>query len=148
MLEFIPPTQAPANGIRFFNWPGSGEQISDSLKFTHACVIPPNASIIHVGGQAGITDEGTVPTDLGDEIREAFSHIELSLRSAGLTGTSAEVTTYHANTDESFGMILHQILIEHVGENRPLFTGVDVFKLLRPDLHLEIEVEAFLPKAA
>lgn len=91
MLEFIPPTQAPANGIRFFNWPGSGEQISDSLKFTHACVIPPNASIIHVGGQAGITDDGTVPSDLGDEIREAFSHIELSLRSAGLTGTSAEV---------------------------------------------------------
>lgn len=45
-------------------------------------------------------------------------------------------------------MTLQGILIEHVEESRHLFTGVDVFKLLRPDLHLEMGVEAFLPKAA
>ncbi|KAL2675740.1 hypothetical protein Neosp_011931 [[Neocosmospora] mangrovei] len=153
MPEFIPSTTAPANGVRFFNWPGAGEEISETLGFTHACIIPPGATIIHVGGQAGITPEGTVPSDLEEEIHEAFSHIELSLRAAGLTGTRQEVwacvykvNTYHANTDDKFGLTLHRILMEYVGANRPLFTGVDVNKLLRPDLHLEIEVEAFLPK--
>ncbi|EEU49016.1 uncharacterized protein NECHADRAFT_75758 [Fusarium vanettenii 77-13-4] len=173
MPEFIPSTTAPANGVRFFNWPGAGEEISETLGFTHACIIPPGATIIHVGGQAGITPEGTVPSDLEEEIHAAFSHIELSLRAAGLTGTRQEVwacvykvtgasskvffsllttsplqqvNTYHANTDDKFGLTLHRILMEYVGANRPLFTGVDVYKLLRPDLHLEIEVEAFLPK--
>lgn len=91
MPEFIPPTPASSNEVRFFNWPGAGEEISEALKMTHACVIPPGASVIHVGGQAGIKSDGTVPTDLTEEIREAFSHIELSLREAGLTGTSEEV---------------------------------------------------------
>lgn len=91
MPEFIPPTPASSNDVRFFNWPGAGEEISEALKMTHACVIPPGASVIHVGGQAGIKSDGTVPTDLTEEIREAFSHIELSLREAGLTGTSEEV---------------------------------------------------------
>ncbi|KAH0423028.1 endoribonuclease L-PSP [Colletotrichum camelliae] len=158
MPEFIPQTPASASGVRFFNWPGAGEEISETLKMTHACVIPPGASIIHVGGQAGIKGDGTVPADLTEEIREAFSHIELSLREAGLTGSSEEVwacvykvmylgtvRTYHANTDAGFGLTLHGVLMEYFGKNRPLFTGVDVFKLLRPELHLEIEVEAFLP---
>lgn len=91
MPEFIPPTRASSNGVRFFNWPGAGEEISESLSMTHASVIPPGASIIHVGGQVGIKSDGTVPTDLAEEIREAFSHIELSLREAGLTGSSEEV---------------------------------------------------------
>ncbi|KAI8719892.1 hypothetical protein NCS52_00771500 [Fusarium sp. LHS14.1] len=166
MPEFIPSTTAPANGVRFFNWPGAGEEISEALGFTHACIIPPGATIIHVGGQAGITPEGTVPSDVEEEIHEAFSHIELSLRAAGLAGTRQEVwacaykvntyvkdisrlgliITYHANTDNKFGLTLHRILMEYLGANRPLFTGVDVYKLLRPDLHLEIEAEAFLPK--
>lgn len=91
MPEFIPQTPAPANGVRFFNWPDAGEEISESLKMTHACVIPPGASIIHVSGQAGIRSDNTVPVDLTEKIREAFSHIELSLREAGLTGSSEDV---------------------------------------------------------
>lgn len=91
MPEFVPNTSAPANGVRYFNWPGAGVEISESLGMTHAVVIPPGVSIIHVGGQAGITAEGTVPVDLGEEITEAFEHIELSLREAGLTGSRHDV---------------------------------------------------------
>lgn len=69
------------------------------------------------------------------------------LPQSNLTCCLAQVRTFHANTDASFGLTLHRILTEHFGKNRPLFTGVDVFKLLRPELHLEIEVEAFLPKS-
>lgn len=58
---------------------------------THAAVIPPGVSTIHVGGQVGLTAQGTVPADLEEEIKEAFEHIELSLRAAGLSGTKQEV---------------------------------------------------------
>lgn len=91
MPEFIPQTPAPANNVRFFNWPGAGEDISETLKMTHAAVIPPGVSTIHVGGQVGLTAQGTVPAELAEEITEAFAHIELSLRAAGLTGTKQEV---------------------------------------------------------
>lgn len=94
MPEFIPRTPAPANNVRFFNWPGAGEQISETLEMTHAAVIPPGVSTIHVGGQVGLTPQGTVPADLEEEIKEAFEHIELSLRAAGLTGTKQEVWAY------------------------------------------------------
>ncbi|KAG6355010.1 hypothetical protein INS49_004091 [Diaporthe citri] len=90
MPEFIPKTPAPANNIRFFNWPGAGEEISEILKVTHAAVIPPGVSTIHVGGQVGLT----VPAELEEEVKEAFEHIELSLRAAGLPGTKQEVWAY------------------------------------------------------
>lgn len=91
MTEFVPSTLAPASSIRFFNWLGAGVEISEQLGMTHAVTIPPGTSIIHVGGQAGITAEGTVPSDLEDEITEAFAHIELSLREAGLSGLRHDV---------------------------------------------------------
>lgn len=91
MPQFIPKTLASASGVKFFNWPGAGVTISETLGMTHAAVIPPGASIIHVGGQAGITAEGTVSSNLEDEITEAFQHIELSLREAGLTGSRYDV---------------------------------------------------------
>ncbi|KAH7136945.1 hypothetical protein B0J13DRAFT_625558 [Dactylonectria estremocensis] len=155
MPEFIPKTLAALANVRFFNWPGAGVTISETLGMTHAAVTPPGASIIHVGGQAGITAEGTVPSNLEDEITEAFSHIELSLREAGLTGSRHDVwgcvfriNSYHANTDETFAPTFLRVFKAHVGQSRPIFTGVDVAKLLRPDVHFEMEVQAVLPKPA
>lgn len=91
MPEFIPKTPAPANNIRFFNWPGPGEAVSEDLGFTHACTIPADAVIIHVGGQGGIAADGTIPKDSEEEIILAFEHIELCLREAGLTGSKHDV---------------------------------------------------------
>ncbi|KPM35790.1 hypothetical protein AK830_g10781 [Neonectria ditissima] len=135
MPEFIPKTLAVLANVKFFNWPGAGVTIFETLGMTHTAVIPPDVSIIHVGGQTGITAEGTVSDNLEDEITEAFAHIELSLREAGLKGSRHDV----------WGCVF-RVFKAHVGQSRPIVTGVDVAKLLRPDLHFEMEVRAFLHK--
>ncbi|KAH8589867.1 hypothetical protein B0O99DRAFT_636015 [Bisporella sp. PMI_857] len=152
MPAYIPDTKAAENGVEFFNWPGPGEAISETLNVTHAVVIPPGASIIQIGAQVGNTDSGAVPEDIEDEITEAFRHIELSLRESGLTGSITDVwgcvyriDIFSANTDEAYAPALIRVLKRHFGTNRPILKGIEVKKLFRPDLHVEIEVEAFRP---
>lgn len=61
------------------------------------------------------------------------------------TNATIQINSYHANTDETFAPTFLKVFRAYVGENRPIFTGVDVAKLLRPELHFEVEVQAFLP---
>lgn len=73
-----------SHGFRFCNWAGPGEEAATKFGISHAVVVPPNVRTVIVGGQIGVKDDGTVSTDLAEEITEAFDHVERSLKAAGL----------------------------------------------------------------
>lgn len=72
-----------AHGFSFSNWVG-GEEAAEQFGISHAVTLPPNARTIIVGGQLGIKDDGTVPQNVEDEVKEAFEHVLRSLKAAGL----------------------------------------------------------------
>lgn len=79
-----PESKLSSYGFQFRNWPGAGEESAASFGLSHAVIVPPNARTVIVGGQLGIKDDGTVPTDLAEEVTIAFDHVEKSLKAAGL----------------------------------------------------------------
>lgn len=79
-----PASKLLSYGFQFRNWPGPGEKAAAQFGLSHAVIVPPKARTIIIGGQIGIKDDGTVPTDLAEEIAEAFNNVERSLKAAGL----------------------------------------------------------------
>jgi enamine deaminase RidA (YjgF/YER057c/UK114 family) len=72
-----------AHGFEFHNWAG-GEEAAEGFGISHAVVVPANARTIVISGQVGIRDDGTIPSDLEEQITEAFDHVERSLKAVGL----------------------------------------------------------------
>lgn len=72
-------------GLKFRNWAGPGEEAADFFGLSHAVVIPlgNEASRVLISGQLGIRDDGSVPSDLKDEIIGVFEALGRALRSAG-----------------------------------------------------------------
>ncbi|KAI8680891.1 Endoribonuclease l-psp family protein [Fusarium keratoplasticum] len=136
-------------GFEFHNWAG-GQEGADMFGLSHAVIVPKDVRRVILSGQVGIKDDGTVPTDLGEEIREAFEHVLLSLKAAGL-GDDAFEHVYSVQTYEvsKYGKGIAQVLVpiarEYFKNTKPAWTGVEVSALFLPSLHLEIRVEAYLP---
>jgi enamine deaminase RidA (YjgF/YER057c/UK114 family) len=73
-----------AYGFQFRNWPGPGEAAAAHFGLSHAVIVPPNARTVIIGGQLGIRDDGSIPGNIGEEVAEAFDHVERALKAAGL----------------------------------------------------------------
>ncbi|KAJ4314591.1 hypothetical protein N0V84_008815 [Fusarium piperis] len=136
-------------GFEFHNWDG-GQGEADLFGLSHAVIVPKDARRIILSGQVGIKADGTVPEDLGEEIREAFRHVFLSLKAAGLGDDAFEhiysLITFSTSKDgNGIGEVLIPIAKEYFKNTRPAWTGVEVSALYLPTLHLEIRVEAYLP---
>lgn len=98
---------------------------------------------------------GTIPSSVLEEIDQAFSNIDLALRTAGGTGWSQvyRVRLYALDTEmteENLSRMVENIDKWCGGkggkgkENRPVLTGVGVSKLGQPGMRFEIEVAAYL----
>ncbi|KAH7013920.1 Endoribonuclease L-PSP/chorismate mutase-like protein [Ilyonectria destructans] len=139
-----------SHGVEFRNWPGPGEEAAAAFGISHAVILPANARRIIIGGQVGIRDDGTIPSDPTEQIKEAFAHVEQALKAAGL-GDNAMDFVYKVDMFEV------EMNGQHNGEHilpvfqsvfkntRPTWTSVTVKGLMDPRLIVEINVEAFLP---
>lgn len=70
-------------GFSFRNWTGS-EELANEFGISNAVIIPANTRRVIVGGQIGFRDDGTVPTDIEEEVRLAFGRVTRSLQACGL----------------------------------------------------------------
>lgn len=77
-------------GFSFWNWPGAGEEAANFFGLSHAVIRPANVKTVCVGGQVGIRDDESVPTDIHEEVDEVFAHVERALKSAGLRDNAWE----------------------------------------------------------
>ncbi|KAK1764004.1 Endoribonuclease L-PSP/chorismate mutase-like protein [Phialemonium atrogriseum] len=141
-----------SHGFRFCNWAGPGEEAATKFGISHAVVVPPNIRTVIVGGQIGVKDDGTVPTDLAEEITEAFDNVERSLKAAGLGDDAWEhvysITTYEVEKDgQGITEVVLPIAKKYLKKTKPVWTGITVKALVFPGLHIEITVQAFLPNS-
>jgi enamine deaminase RidA (YjgF/YER057c/UK114 family) len=87
----------------------------------------------------------TAPGDgVATQAREAFRIIEAALTEAGAALTDV-VRTRMFVTDIAGWRELAAVHAEVFGEVRPVTTMVEVSALIAPGLHVEIEVDAYVP---
>ncbi|KAL2842749.1 Endoribonuclease L-PSP/chorismate mutase-like protein [Aspergillus pseudoustus] len=131
--------------LAYFKYPGFGDWAAENFHYSQAVRI---GDVIKISGQGGINPETqTFPTDISSEIKQAFSNVDLALRTAGGTGWNQvySVRVYMLDPqDQAATAVLIQNFRDWMPNHRPLFTYIGVPKLAMPEMRIEVEVEAHL----
>ena len=138
--------------LTYNNYPGFGQQLSDTTHYSQAVRIPGNPSLIKCSGQGGWDPEtGAIepPTSkaaIETQVAQAFSNVDLTLRNAGSKRGWSDVylaRIYFVDL-ETPGLFEKTVecMKQWCPDHRPVVTGVTVQGLALEGMRIEIEVEA------
>jgi enamine deaminase RidA (YjgF/YER057c/UK114 family) len=111
--------------------------------FSHYCHVVRAGDHIWISGAVGMTGDGRVPPDVGDQFKLALDNLDACLRAAG--GGSEDIVKVNIYlTNIADRTVINGHRIEYFGEHRPASTLVEVSKLVTPELKVEIEATAYI----
>ncbi|KAF6836904.1 hypothetical protein CMUS01_05218 [Colletotrichum musicola] len=140
------------SGLRYFSYKDHGARLLEQMNYNQAVRVGDR---IETAGQApGGWDPktGEIPSDLLEEIDQAFANVDLALRDAGGKGWSQvyRIRLYaldDAMVPEALGRMVENMK-KWAPDHSPILTGVGVSKLGQPGMRVEIEVAAYDPEGA
>jgi 2-iminobutanoate/2-iminopropanoate deaminase len=124
-----------------FSVPGLSPPIS------HYCDAVRFGDLLFVSGLVGVDEQGSVvgEGDAARQTRQIFQNMQKVLAAAGATFADVlKVTVFLTNIDDR--PKINPVRQEFFGSARPASTLVEVRRLVRPDLLLEIEAVVGLPR--
>lgn len=121
---------------------GSGAPWEAVYGYSRAVRVGPH---VHVTGTVGIGPDGTAAgPDAASQARRALTIIEAALGALGSTLADVVRTRMYVVDIGRDGDAVGQVHGEVFGAVRPATTMVEVRALIRPDLLVEIEAEAYV----
>jgi enamine deaminase RidA (YjgF/YER057c/UK114 family) len=125
--------------VKLVNPPGT-EAIYESYKFSQATVA---GGFVEVSGQVGLAADFSIPDDIREQARNAFTNLRNILEAAGSDlGHVMHLTQYFTNILEVAPV--DEVFTEFFPKNYPARTVVEVGALVLPQLRLEIQARAIL----
>jgi enamine deaminase RidA (YjgF/YER057c/UK114 family) len=109
--------------------------------YRHAIEVPPGARWITVSGQVGVDAAGVLAPDTATQSELTWQNIARTLESAGMGVTDiVKMTTYLVDRADfaTYGAVRTKFL----GDHRPTSTLVYVSGLVKPEMKVEVEVQA------
>ena len=120
-------------------FPAGSEASAQQIKVSPGIV---SGDHVFLTGMTGSRADGSMPTDLDEQFRNAFEKIGLVLEVAGLSHSSiVEMTSYHVGLRDHFDAF-NAIRSEYVKDPFPAWTAVEVAGLRRDGAVVEIRVVA------
>ncbi len=109
-------------------------------------VTTQGGKIIHLAGQGGIADDGTVPENLDDETKLMFEKITIGLAAVGATMADVvRIVVYIVDLGNINPMPVYEGIRSFFPEgHKPVSTILGVTALALPAMKVEIDVTAFL----
>ncbi len=100
---------------------------------------------VFFSGFTGSRKDGSISKDPEEQIRQAFSKVNLVLKESGLTPSDiVEMTTYHIGLRNHLNLF-KSIRIEFIEEPYPAWTAIEVAGFVREDAIVEIRIIARQP---
>src|SRR5947209_1508330 len=124
-----------------FSVPGLSPPIS------HYCDAVRFGDLLFISGLVGVDDRGKVvgEVDAARQTRQIFENMKKVLDAAGASFADVlKVTVFMTNIDDR--PLINPVRQEFFGSARPASTLVEVRRLVRPELLLEIEAVVGLPR--
>jgi reactive intermediate/imine deaminase len=118
--------------------------LSTPTGYTHVVEATGPGRTIYISGQIALDKSGNLVggADMKAQAEQVFKNLEAALASAGATFDDVvKMNTY--TTDMSQVQAIRDVRSRYFARTTPASTLVQVVKLARPDLLLEIEVVAF-----
>ncbi|KAB0268206.1 RidA family protein [Microvirga brassicacearum] len=116
-------------------------------RYTHSVSIPPNARLLLISGQIGMSPEGLLGITYEEQWRYALQNIILNVEAGGMSLTDIVKCTvliverFRPIGDDARARVT-AISKEILGDHVPTWTTHIIPDLVRPDLMLEIEAIA------
>lgn len=122
-------------------FPAGSRATTDQIKLSPGVV---SGNHVFVTGMTGSRVDGSMPTNLEEQFRQAFEKIGAVLKEAGLGLNSiVDMTSYHVGLRDHFDLFC-QVRAEFVTEPFPAWTAVEVAGLRREGAVVEVQVVAAL----
>jgi reactive intermediate/imine deaminase len=142
MLLCLLPVTALAQPIKRTNPP----TLSTPTGYTHVVEVTGPAKTVYISGQIALDKSGNLVggSEMKAQAEQVFKNLEAALAAAGATFDQVvKMNTY--TTDMSQVQAIRDVRGKYFTKTTPASTLVQVVKLARPDLLLEIEVIAVVP---
>lgn len=124
---------------RLINPPGT-EAIYNSYKFSQAVVANGR---VDVAGQVGLGADFSVPDDIREQTRNAFTNLKNVLEAAGSSLSNVtHITQYFTDIRDVPGS--DEVFAEFFPKDYPARTVVQVVALVLPQLKLEVQATAIV----
>jgi len=120
--------------------------LSTPTGYTHVVEVSGPAKMIYISGQIALDKGGNLVggADMKAQAEQVFRNLEAALAAAGAKFTDVvKMNTY--TTDMSQVQAVRDVRTKYFGTVTPASTLVQVARLARPDLLLEVEVTAAVP---
>jgi enamine deaminase RidA (YjgF/YER057c/UK114 family) len=127
--------------IRFSNPPGA---VQPPSRYSQIAVVPAGGDYVFLSGQIGIREDGSIPSDVVEQIELTWRHIETLLGAEGLTlADVVKVNGFLTSIDHVAAY--KQVRDRLMPEPPPASTVVLVSGFVAPGLLVEIDVIAVRP---
>jgi 2-iminobutanoate/2-iminopropanoate deaminase len=120
--------------------------LSKPTGYTHIVEVTGPVKTIYIAGQVALDKDGNLvgAGDMKAQAEQVFRNLEAALSAAGAKFTDVvKMNTYLTDMDKA--PAVREVRARYFGEATPASTLVQVVRLARPDLMLEIEVIAAVP---
>ncbi|KAF7588247.1 hypothetical protein BBP40_005969 [Aspergillus hancockii] len=137
------------SSLTYINEKGAGQKHSDLCHYSQA-VILPGTNLVKCSGQGGWTNAGELDgNNVERQVELAFENVDRVLQAAGLRGWEDVylVRSYHVDMGSSYDHVVEK-LKSRIPDHRPVWTAISVPRLAFPKMLIEIEVEAYNPRAS
>jgi 2-iminobutanoate/2-iminopropanoate deaminase len=109
--------------------------------YSHGIEVPPNARWLTVSGQVGIAPDGIMPEDAEGQSEVVWRNIKTILEDAGMSiGDIVKMTAYLVEPSDLAAYA--GVRTRYLGDHRPTSTLVYVKGLVKPEMKVEVEVQA------
>jgi len=120
--------------------------LSKPTGYTHIVEVTGPVKTIYIAGQVALDKDGAIvgPGDMKAQAEQVFKNLEAALAAAGAKFSDVvKMNTYVTDMDKA--PAVREVRSRYFGDVTPASTLVQVARLARPELMLEIEVIAAVP---
>lgn len=142
LLPVLAFAQARAPQVKRTNPP----TLSKPTGYTHVVEVSGSVKTIYISGQIAFDKDGVLvgAGDMKAQAEQVFRNLEAALAAAGAKFSDVvKMNTY--TTDMSQAQAIRDARAKYLADPTPASTLVQVVRLARPELMLEIEVVAVVP---
>ena len=125
--------------VKLVNPPGT-EAIYEQYKFSQATVA---GGFVEVSGQVGLAADFSIPDDIREQARNAYTNLRNILEAAGSDLEHVmHLTQFFTNILEA--QAVDEVFTEFFPKNYPARTVIGISSLVLPQLRLEFQARAIL----
>lgn len=109
--------------------------------YSHGIELPPEARLLYIAGQLGVTSDGKFGADIASQADQAWRNLGAVLQSAGM-GYEDIVKVNHYLVRAADIAVYREIRARYLGSHTPASTLLVISALARPEALIEVEAVA------